>query len=464
MLRAAAVCEKAGIASANLVCEGFVALAAASSRGLGLPNIPIALIAGHPGTQSAAELERNISAVTVDAVIANLLHAPPAAAGESEPQEREIVCTGGFDAVNRYFYQQRLSDGLPIVPPTRAKIDAFLAYTERDPDESLATVLPDSRAATVWSIAVNGVMAGCRPEYMPVLVAVVEAMVDPQYGVEHSGSTPGGDALIILNGPIIEELEFNSSQGVLRDGFMANTTVGRFWRLYLRNIAGFLPHQNDKGTHGHTWRVVLAENEAVLSAIGWPPVCADMGLAAGTNAVTVARYTGGNAVTSVSGETPEQMLPYLADGLTRQISWQLVFTVGSQGGTLRPLMVLSPMIARTIARAGWSKTQVQRYLYEHARLPAWQVERLLRDWNIRPAWNLAEEVAAGRLPRAFHASDDPQRLVPLVWKPEDYMIAVAGDPMRNNAYIFAHQGVLGYPTTKAIHLPKDWSARLGARG
>ncbi len=463
MLRASAVCEKAGIPSANLVCEGFMALAAASCRGLGLPNIPVALIPGHPGTQSAAELERNVSGPTTEGVVANLTSPPASATDRSEPHEREIVFKGGFDAVNRYFYDHQLSDGLPIVPPTREKIADFLAFTDRDPDESLATVLPDGRAATVWSIAVNGVMAGCRPEYMPVLVAIVEAMVDPSYGVEHSGSTPGGDALIILNGPIIEELGFNYTQGVLRDGFIANTTVGRFWRLYLRNVAGFLPHQNDKGTHGHTWRVVLAENEDVLREIGWEPVAGDMGCPPGENAVTLARYTGGNAVTSVSGDTPEAMLPYLADGVTRQISWQLVFTVGSQGGTLRPLMVLSPMIARTIAKAGWSKRRVRQYLYQHARLPAWQVERFLRDWNIRPAWNLAEEVKAGRLPAVYHESDDPGRMVPLVWKPDDFMIAVAGDPMRNNAYIFAHQGVLGYPTTKAIRLPKDWHARLNAR-
>jgi len=460
VLRASAVCEKAGIPSANLVCEGFRTLAFASARGLGLPNIPVATIPGHPGTQSAAELDDNIARVTTDAVIANLTRTPVDAADSSEPGEREIVCKGGFDAVNGYFYDHGLSDGLPIVPPTREKIAAFLAYTDRDPDESLATVLPDSRAATIWSIAVNGVMAGCRPEHMPVLVAVVEAMVDPRYGVEHSGSTPGGEALIMLNGPIIDQLDFNTTQGALRDGFIANTTIGRFWRLYLRNVAGFLPHQNDKGTHGGTWRVVLAENEAVLREIGWSSIAVDQGMAAGENAVTIARYTGGNAVTSVSGDTPEALLPYVADGVVRQISWQLVFTVGSQGGTLRPLVVLSPLIARTIVKAGWTKHRVKQYLFEHARLPAWQVERMLRDWNIRPAWNLAEEVSSGQLPEVFHASDDPQRMVPLVWKPEDYMIAVAGDPERNNAHIFAHQGVLGYPTTKRIHLPRDWTQRI----
>jgi hypothetical protein len=139
------------------------------------------------------------------------------------------------------------------MPPTREAIDEFLRYTDRDPDESLGTLLPDKRSATIWSIAVNGVMAGCRPEYMPILVALIEAMCDPKYGVEHSGNTPGADTLIILNGPIIKQLGFNYTQGALRDGFLPNTSVGRFWRLYLRNVAVFCctrPTRRRMGTHG----------------------------------------------------------------------------------------------------------------------------------------------------------------------------------------------------------------------
>ena len=156
------------------------------------------------------------------------------------------------------------------------------------------------------AVAVNGVMAGCRPEYMPILVALVEAMADPIYGVEHSGNTPGSETLIILNGPIIKDLNFNYTQGVLRDGFMPNTSVGRFWRLALRNLAGFLLHKNDKATFGNTFRVVLAENEDALAKIGWPPNSVDMGFAAGDNTVTITRLTGGGVLPSVTGSTPER--------------------------------------------------------------------------------------------------------------------------------------------------------------
>jgi hypothetical protein len=439
-------------------------LAAASSIGLGMPNLPVARVVGHPGVQSKELLERNVLEVTLEQVLDNLLKAPRAAGADHEPDARDIVVKGGFQEINDYFYDNGLSDGLPIVPPTREKVEQFLRCTDRDPGESLGALLPDSRAATIWSIAVNGVMAGCRPEYMPVLVALIEAMADPAYGVEHSGNTPGGETLIIVNGPIIKQLGFNYTQGVMRDGFRPNTAIGRFWRLYLRNVAGFLPHKNDKATFGNTWRVVVAENEDVLKKIGWEPNSADFGFAAGDSTVIIARYTGGNHISSVSGSTPEQMMPYLDDAMVKQYSWQIMFTVGQGMGTLRPLMLLSPIIAETIAGWGWSKRDLKRHLFDHARIPAHQFERILRDWTQKPTWNLADEAKAGRIPEVFHASDDPNRMVPLVWKPEDYMLAVTGDLTRNSVYIFAHNGVLGYPVAKRLAFPKGWERMLEQRG
>ena len=463
MLRASAVCEAAGFPTSSLTCEGFVRQAAVTSVGIGMPNIPIALVPGHIGTKTAGELREDILGVTLDEVVANLTVMPAAKEVTAEPHAREIVVRGGFREVNRYFVEHEYSDGLPIVPPTLEDVEEFLRYTDRDPGESLGTLLPDKRAASVWSIAVNGVMAGCRPEYMPILVALIEAMCDPQYGVEHSGNTPGADTLIILNGPIIKTLEFNYTQGALRDGFLPNTSVGRFWRLYLRNIAGFLLHQTDKATFGNTWRVVLAENEDVLAKIGWDPTSVEMGYAAGENTVTIARYTGGGSLSSVSGSTPEEMLPYLADSVQRFNNWQITFTTSHGNGTLRPLAVVSPIIAQTLAQAGWSKADVKHYLFEHARRPAYDFERQLRDWNIRGVWDLKDDTVNARIPKFFHESDDPSRMVPIVWKPEDYMIVVSGDPLRNNAYVFAHNGFLGYPTAKRIELPNHWDRLLAER-
>jgi len=453
VLRASAAAEAAGIPSSTLVCESFLGLAKAASVGLGMPNLPVAPVPGHPGLQSTEALRSNILGVTLERVIDNLTRAPAAATVGGEPGARDVIVRGSFSEVNEYFIAHELSDGLPIVPPTREKVEAFLEHIDRGPDEVLGVLLPDSRAATVWSVAVNGVMAGCRPEYMPVLVALVEAMADPAYGVEHSGNTPGGETLIVLNGPVIKALGFNYTQGVMRDGFQANTTVGRFWRLYLRNVAGFLPHRNDKATFGNTWRVVVAENEDVLAQLGWPSVGADMGCRPGSSSVTIARYTGGNHISSVSGATPEALLPYLADAVVRQYSWQIMFSVGQGNGTLRPLVLLSPIIAETIAAGGWSKQDLKQALFDRARITAREFEKILRDWTQKPIWNLAEEARAGRIPNVYHESDDPERMVPLVWSPDQYMIAVTGDLGRNSCYVFAHNGVLGFPVAKEIRMP-----------
>ncbi|MBI4189402.1 MAG: hypothetical protein HY525_02555 [Betaproteobacteria bacterium] len=464
MLRASAAAEAGGIPSSSIVAEGFMGQAAACSMGLGMPDLPLALLPGHPAVQATAVLQKNILGITIDRVIQNLTATAADHFGkDDEPSDCEIVFSGSHDEVNEFFRTRQWSDSLPIVPPTKAKIEAFLGFTDRKPAEVLGIVLPDNRAATVRSIAVNGVMAGCRPEYMPILVALVQAMLDPEYGVEHSGSTPGSDTLIILNGPIIKQLGFNYGQGVLRDGVLPNTSIGRFWRLYLRNVAGFLIGGNDKATYGGTWRVVLAENEDVLKKIGWPPNNVGMGFESSDNTVLIQRYSGGNPLSSVSGTTPEELLTYVADGVTREHTWQLMFAVGSHGGgALRPLILLSPLLAEMIAAAGWSKQDVKEFLFQKARIPAWQFERILRDWTNRKVWNLAEEVRLGHIPKFYYESDDPDRLVPIAWEADDFLVAVTGDPLRNTAYVFAANGPIGYAVASKIELPADWDEKLAA--
>ena len=439
-------------------------LATAASKGLGMPNLPVAKVVGHPGVQSKEQLRKNVLDVTLDHVIDNLLKPPKRAGADNEPGARDIVFKGSFDEVNEYFYENEFSDGLPIVPPTVEKVEAFLKFTDRAADETLGTILPDNRAATIWSIAVNGVMAGCKPAYMPVLVALVEAMADHGYGVEHSGNTPGGETLIVLNGPIIKQLGFNYTQGVMRDGFMANTSVGRFWRLYLRNVAGFLPHKNDKATFGNTWRVVVAENEDVVKKLGWTNSAADFGFYPDDSTVMISRHTGGNHISSVSGATAQELMPYISDAVVRQYSWQLMFSTGQGLDSLRPQLLLSPLIAETIAASGWSKRDFQKQLWEQARVPAYQWERIQRDWTQKPLWSLKEAAAKDDVPKVYHESDDPNRLVPLVWRPEDFLTCVTGDPARNSIYVFAHNGVLGFPTAKKVQLPKDWESKLAAVG
>jgi len=455
VLRASAAAEEAGVPSVSLTCEGFIGQAATTATGLGLPSLPVAIVPGHVDVQTVEELRANVLAVTVEGVVQGLTSPPEKASDIEEPEPGEVVFEGTYDEINRFYYENGWSDGLPIVPPTAARVQEFLKHAGREADEELGVLLPDKRSATIRTVAINGVMAGCRPEYMPVLVALIEAMADPRYGVEHSGNTPGAETLIIVNGPVIRRLGFNYQQGALRDGFQANTAIGRFWRLYLRNVAGFLPHKTDKGTFGNTWRVVLAENEDALRQMGWTTIAQDAGVAPGESAVTISRFTGGSVLASVFGNAPEQMIPYLADGLTRLVAWEVIFTVGMSVGAQRPLLVLSPILAQTLARGALSKQDVQRRLFEQARIPASKFERYIGEWtNLAPGRpSLKDLVRRGRAAPIFAQSDDPERLVPVVEKAEDIMIAVSGDPLRTNAYVFAHNGILGFPVTKPIRLP-----------
>lgn len=447
----------------TLVCEGFVNQSKATARGLGFPGLPLGVLPGHTGTQTPETVRENVRSQTLQQVIDGLVNAAAQDANEVEANPRDVVFSGTFEDVNDYFYDKQWSDGLPIVPPTQDKVEAFLQYTDRGPFDVLGVMLPDNRRATPWNVAVNGVMAGCRPEYMPILLTLVEALLDPAYGLEHSGNTPGSETVILLNGPIIKQLGFNYEQGVMRDGIRPNTSIGRFLRLYLRNVAGFLPGGTDKGTYGNTWRVVVPENEDEVRRLGWQPLSEQLGFAPGDNVLTIGRYTGGNVVASVAGSTPGEMMPYLADRMLKEHGFNVCFTVGQGLGSLRPILLLTPVLAETLAKAGWTKREVQQYLFDHARMSARQFELYANTWTDQAHAPLTERVTKGDAPQVFAESDDPERLVPIVFKPEDFLVVVTGDPLRTNAYVFTHNGLRGFTVAKKVTLPREW-ARLREAG
>ncbi len=435
----------------SLVCEGFERQAAATARGLGFDGVPLAVLRGHVDAQSTEQMLANLLAHTIDELVAGLT--TPIALdddAEAEPAALDIAARGTIDDINRIFRDRGWSDGLPIVPPTRERVEAFLAPSGHDPFKVLAVARPSGRDMTVWSVAVNGVMAGCRPDDLPVLLALAQTLADPAYGVEHSGNTTGADALIVLNGPVVTDLGFNHGPGAMRDGAGApNTTVGRWLRLFLRNVCGFTAEEHDKATFGNSARVVLAEDEPALAEIGWAPLSADFGFAPGDDVVTVGRVNSGIIVGSVFGSTPEEILPYLADGLARVSGWDLTHVYGLGSGRYRPLLVLSPVLARIFGRAGWSKDRLREALFAQARIPAWRFEKLIGEWSNLTAGRrrLVDLAREGLVPAAFGESDDPERLVPIVTAPEKFLVAVSGDPNRTNAYVLSHDGPHG-----------DWTA------
>src|SRR5207253_2290678 len=170
------------------------------SKGVGLPSLPIAEYPGVPMTDGSDAVAKKVEAL-LPQLVAGLAGARDAARpAEAEPGPRDVVHRGTLDEIQEHFHQHLWSDGLPVIPPTLARVERFLAQTRRAPEEVIGRLLPENRAATVWSIAVNAVMAGCRPEYMPVLVAIVEAIAEPIFRVEDAGSTPGWPTFAVDQG------------------------------------------------------------------------------------------------------------------------------------------------------------------------------------------------------------------------------------------------------------------------
>lgn len=459
-MRAAAVVEKAGIPSVSLVTDGFLTQADAIAPGLGIPELPVARLVGHVDAQSYDELKQNVIEVTIDHVVRWLTNMP-CVEGEKTAEEiaatknyepEEIVAKGSFEEINDIFYRRLWSDGLPIIPPTKAKVDAFLAQTDRNPDEILGIVQPSGSAVTVHNVAVNSVMANCKPEYMNLMLAISDVLTNPDYGVEHSGDTTGADAQIVLNGPIIEDLGFNCANGALRDGYQANSSVGRFLRLFLRNIARSLPGAGDKATFGHNYRVVLAESEQELDKLGWPTFAQSRGYSRTENVITVHRTTGSAMVGSVYGNDPEELANNLADGLIRQSAWELAYTVGFCPATTRPIILISPMIAKTIHKAGVSSQEMQQMIFDRARIPAWKMERYLGYWTslVPGRQTLNQLVEKGLASPQYAESDDPNRLVPVVDSVDHILFLVSGDPFRSNACVFGSNGMHGRAVSKSF--------------
>ncbi|HOR00722.1 MAG TPA: hypothetical protein PLJ35_18060 [Anaerolineae bacterium] len=421
-----------------------------SAKGMGIPNLPYAVHPGHLNLATIEQVQANAAGIMLDQVIEGLTVQPPEARPAKEPGLRDIVFEGTFEEVNEFFYDREWSEGLPIVPPTVAKVERFLQFTERPADAVLGALLPDNREATVWNVAVNGVMAGCRPEYMPVLLAIVEAMADPEFGQEHLGHTPGTETLIIINGTIIKDLEFNYTQGALRPGFLANTSIGRFWRLYLRNVAGFLPHKTDKGCFGSNFRVVLAENEDAVASMGWEPLSVDQGFQAGDDVVTITSCTEKTQAIEVGAPTAEQILRNIE---ARMADNHLFIQFFFRGMRTRPTIVLTPAVLKVLTDAGYTKAMVKQHFYEHARLKVSRLSGMIVD-------RFYKGIDAGNWPEQLGTSRDLNRYIQMVSCPDDFLIVVSGDADRDHVLICANNGYIGYPVSKRIQLPSNWEELL----
>jgi hypothetical protein len=260
---------KRGLAGITICSTSFETLGRAQAKALVCPDLPLAIIP-HPFGLRTREEVRQIACRCVED-IARLVRdsgtavdrPQPASAGTGAVPAQRVEAPGDHDGFNRYCRDRRWSDGLPLVPPTPERVEVMLRHTRRMLEDIVAAIAPAYGAATVERIAINAVMAGCEPAYMPVLIAAVEALADPTFNLQGIQATTHPVApWIIVNGPLARELGVNGGPNCLGQGTWANATIGRAVRLLLQNIGGALPGEMDRATHGQPGKYAFccAEN------------------------------------------------------------------------------------------------------------------------------------------------------------------------------------------------------------
>ena len=323
-------------------------------------------------------------------------------------------CTDDLDAINRLYRERRWSDGLPIVPPTVERVGRMLRHARRAPEDVVALVAPAFGAATVERIAVNAVLAGCDPEYMPALIAAVEAVADPEFNLQAMQATTNPVAIwIIVNGPLAQEIGVNATFNCLGEGAWANATLGRALRLVLRNIGGALPGEMDRATQGQPGKYTFccAENEAENP---WQPLHVERGFSRDQSTVTVVGAEGTMNM-NTHAKDPVDLLRVIAETMVHPASNEYC-----HGG--EPWLMISPEHAEILRRGGLSKADVKARLWELTKMPARHMaaKDLLRVKSSR-----TEEF--GEI--------GPETLLTLAQRPDDICVMVAGGPGTHSVYV-----------------------------
>ncbi len=349
--------------------------------------------------------------------------------GEDMPEEAvdKFTLDDSWEAVNEYYFNRGWTDGLPIVPPTEERVAAMLEYTDMALQDVVAVLEPKKGVATVEKIAINAVMAGCLPEYMPVLIAAVQGIgkeIFNLYGVQTS--THNTSVLAIVNGRIARELDINCGYNVTGNRWKSTAAIGRAIGFILTNIGG-VPGATDIHTQGHIarFRHCIAENEEESP---WEPLHVERGFAAGTSTVTVFGACTPQMIDDNGGSKSAKDLfntfclsiPYVGNRNTN--------------GEGEPLIILGPQHANTFARDGYSKADVKKFFFERARLrfgdiPFGNLENFSKKWH------------------KFYCNVSPDYGVPIAEKAEEIVVVVMGG---KGTHSLSVQTLLG---TRSVTVP-----------
>lgn len=307
----------------------------------------------------------------------------------------EKIACEGLDHAIEAFFQKGWTDGLPVVPPTEEKVLRFLGAAGLASGEILGAIPERNRVFTAEKVAINTVMAGCLPDYFPVVVAAVRAISRPEFGLHGvSASTAGAGLLMVVNGPIAKELGMNDGQNLMAPGNRANATIGRAVRLVLHNLAG---REFDRSTLGHPGKYTFCISEQESE---WDPLHVMRGLTPETSAVTVFASEGPNQIQNHSALKPESILNTIGDRMRALGSFNM-------GGDVEFALIICPEHYQTLIKKGWTKRDAQVYLHGHACRPVADLKR-------------------GGLDETLIVPKDEEKLVHAVADPSRILVIMAG--------------------------------------
>ena len=348
-------------------------------------------------------------------------------------QSRRVDVPDSFDGVQDYCWRQGWTDGLPVVPPTEDLVRRMLAGYGEDPSRSLGVIQPRNAKVTLEKLAINSVMAGCQPEFFPVVVAAVEAVLQKEFNVAGvSTTTGGGTPVIIVNGPLAKQLGINGDAGCFGPGYRANAAIGRALRLVIRNLAGVIPGEMDKATLSNPGRFsfCFAENE---ERSPWEPRHIELGFAPTSSIVTVTGIRNIYTVMETTVPTGTEILHTMV-GTMKGTAVSNYYQLGT-GAQIT--LVVCPEHAAEIHASGFSKSDIRQFIYQNARMPLRELKDVAhyanRNW---PDW--IDET-------------NSETLVPIVRDAEDIVVVVAGGDGRHSAWL-AGWGVTRI-VTKEINFP-----------
>lgn len=449
-MRPALEAEKLGIPGVVVTTTGFTTIARAVAKAEGLDGLRIAEYPGAVGVHPDELVVKNVEDVLFGRIVDGLTKPVKTAGASPVASARradDIVYEGSFEQINAHFRSQLWTDELPIIPPTLERVQAFLKHTDRAPDEVIAVLPQANLEAVPWNIAANGVMAGCRPESMPLLIAAVEALADNRYNLNNIGTTWGVLPFLLINGPAVKTLGIENGGQLISKG--ENPAIGRALGLIIKNIAGYKLGRNYMGTFGYPMNFTLAENEAESP---WDPYHVEHGFAKEDSTVTAcATVTWGwpPAIYGTSDKTAAQTaLEFISLEVTKKPCLARLAERGPNGFQNMITVMIAPPVAKSLAGEGYSKQKIREYLYEHAQVPYQELEFLLK-YGHSEAFTIPDAVERGIYPREYLGKQNERvRVLP---SPDVINIVVCGDPHRNRVMVL--WGGYVNPVTRKMAFP-----------